>query len=90
IFVHINHEYIPRFYILEHVSARRLEDAPNELSTGLTPLATSSTCTIPETKFIAVSEFHNPEVAQIKMRQNSLFAGPRNHDTGSTSTLRPS
>uniref|UniRef100_A0A5K3FGG4 T-box domain-containing protein n=1 Tax=Mesocestoides corti TaxID=53468 RepID=A0A5K3FGG4_MESCO len=89
-FVHIKHQYVPRYHILRHTAARGIEDARNEFRTGQLSVVLVGTYIIPGTAFIAVNDFHNPAVVEIKFRQSLFFTGTCNRVSGSSSTLRTS
>uniref|UniRef100_A0A5K3G2B8 T-box domain-containing protein n=1 Tax=Mesocestoides corti TaxID=53468 RepID=A0A5K3G2B8_MESCO len=89
-FVHIRHQYVPRYHILRHLTAQGIEDARNEYRTERLSVVLVGSYIIPGTKFIAVKGFRNPVVAQLHFRQCSLFTRARNRDSGSSSTLRTS
>uniref|UniRef100_A0A5K3G320 T-box domain-containing protein n=1 Tax=Mesocestoides corti TaxID=53468 RepID=A0A5K3G320_MESCO len=66
-FVYTQHQYIPRYHILRHVSAREIDEALDEFRMGQLRVAVVGSFFIPGTQFIAVTQYKNAEVKQVKV-----------------------
>uniref|UniRef100_A0A5K3G280 T-box domain-containing protein n=1 Tax=Mesocestoides corti TaxID=53468 RepID=A0A5K3G280_MESCO len=81
-FVCTRHQYIPRCHILRHLSAREIEEARNEFRMGQLHVAVVGSFFIPGTQFVAVTQYQNAEVAEVKIDENAFATAHRERRRG--------
>ncbi|VDD78451.1 unnamed protein product [Mesocestoides corti] len=84
-FVHTQHQYIPRYHILRHLDAKEIEEARNEFRLGQLRVVVVGSFFIPGTQFVAVTQYKNAEVAEVKIDENPFAGGRRKRKRGGSS-----
>uniref|UniRef100_A0A5K3FV58 T-box domain-containing protein n=1 Tax=Mesocestoides corti TaxID=53468 RepID=A0A5K3FV58_MESCO len=76
-FVYTQHQYIPRYHIMRHLSAGEIEEARNEFRMGQLHVDVVGSFFIPVTQFVAVVQYQNAEVKQVKIDENAYATAHR-------------
>uniref|UniRef100_A0A5K3G3B5 T-box domain-containing protein n=1 Tax=Mesocestoides corti TaxID=53468 RepID=A0A5K3G3B5_MESCO len=84
-FVHTQHQYIPRYHILRHLDAKELEEIRNEFRLGQLLVVVVGSFFIPGTQFVSVTQYKNAEVAEVKIDENPFVGGRRKRKRGGSS-----
>uniref|UniRef100_A0A5K3G568 T-box domain-containing protein n=1 Tax=Mesocestoides corti TaxID=53468 RepID=A0A5K3G568_MESCO len=89
-FVHTQHQYMPRYHIIRHLEATEIEEACNEFRIGQLRVVVVGSFFIPGTQFVAVTQYKNAEVVKVKIDENPFAGGRRKRKRGgsSASSLR--
>ncbi|VDD83731.1 unnamed protein product [Mesocestoides corti] len=76
-FVHTQHQYMPRYHIFRHLEVKDFEEARNEFRMEQLRAVVVGSFFIPGTQFVAVTRYKNPEIVKVKVDENPFAAGSR-------------